>query len=167
MQRSRQMASKVQIKTVPTIWEVPCVLWSIVSEILVQVYPRKRVGRSRVCFRRTLNGIINRMRTGAQWNKLPKEFGDDSTVHRWFQLWCEDQLMARTWSVLATQCSYLGGVHYPLKRRRWRDLRAATTGAVCPLTRANTLLQVLCIQACPGLRSGDNSPEDQFAANDP
>ena len=103
-------------------------LWSIVSEILVQAYPRKRVGRSRVCFRRILNGIIYRMRTGTQWNRLPKEFGDDSTVHRWFQRWCEDQLMARIWSVLATQCSYLGGVHYPLKRRRWWDPSPASLG---------------------------------------
>ena len=106
------MASQVQSKTLPTIWEVPSVLWSIVSEILVQAYPRKRVGRSRVCFRRILNGIIYRMRTGTQWNRLPKEFGDDSTVHRWFQRWCEDQLMARIWSVLATQCADLGGVHW-------------------------------------------------------
>ncbi len=30
------MASQVQIKTLPTIWELPCVLWSIVSEILVE-----------------------------------------------------------------------------------------------------------------------------------
>jgi transposase len=96
------MAGQVQGKTLPTIWEVPSVLWSIVSEILAQApYPRKRVGRSRVCFRRILNAIIYRMRTGTQWNRLPKEFGDDSTVHRWFQRWCEGQLMARIWSVLS------------------------------------------------------------------
>ena len=89
------MASQVQSKALPTIWEVPSVLWSIVSEILAQAYPRKRAGRPRACFRRILNAIIYRMRTGAQWNRLPKEFGDDSTVHRWFQRWCEDQLMAR------------------------------------------------------------------------
>jgi len=33
------MASQVQNKTLPTIWEVPSVLWSIVSEILVQTLP--------------------------------------------------------------------------------------------------------------------------------
>ena len=52
------MASQVQGKTLLIIWEVPSVLWSLVSEILAQAYPRKRVGRSRVCFHNILNGII-------------------------------------------------------------------------------------------------------------
>jgi len=106
------MASSVQGKALPPIWEVPNVLWSVVSRILEQAYPRKRVGRCRVCFRRVLNGIIFRMRTGAQWNWLPKEFGDDSTVHRWFQRWCKDQVMAKIWSALASECSELEGVHW-------------------------------------------------------
>ena len=36
-----------------------------------------------------LDGIIFRLRSGCQWNRLPKEFGDDSTVHRTFQRWVE------------------------------------------------------------------------------
>ena len=106
------MASEVQGKALPTIWEIPDVLWSIISGILGQAYPRKAVGRSRACFRKIFNGIIYRMRTGAHWNKLPKEFGDDSTMHRWFQRWCRDELMAKIWSVLACQCSELGGVDW-------------------------------------------------------
>ena len=27
-----------------------------------------------------LNGILFRLRNGCQWNQLPKQFGDDSTV---------------------------------------------------------------------------------------
>jgi putative transposase len=111
-QRRQTMASEVQSKALATIWEIPDVLWSIISGILGQAYPRKTVGRSRVCFRKILNGIIYRMRTGAHWNRLPKEFGDDSTMHRWFQRWCRDELMAKIWSVLASQCSELGGVHW-------------------------------------------------------
>ena len=34
-----------------------------------------------------LNGIIFRLRSGCQWNRLPKELGDDSTIHRTFQRW--------------------------------------------------------------------------------
>ncbi|MBM3216939.1 transposase, partial [Candidatus Poribacteria bacterium] len=26
--------------------------------------------------------------TGCQWNRIPKEYGDDSTIHRHFQAWC-------------------------------------------------------------------------------
>ena len=32
-----------------------------------------------------MDGIIFRMRSGCQWNRLPKELGDDSTIHRTFQ----------------------------------------------------------------------------------
>ena len=36
-----------------------------------------------------LDGIIFRMRSGCQWNRLPRELGDDSTIHRTFQRWVE------------------------------------------------------------------------------
>ena len=35
--------------------------------------------------RRILDGIIFRMRADCQWNRLPRELGDDSTIHRTFQ----------------------------------------------------------------------------------
>jgi len=106
------MANPVQGKALPTIWEVPNVLWSIISSVLQQAYPPNKVGRGRVCFRRVLNGVIYRMRTGTQWNWLPKEFGDDSTLHRWFQRWCKDQVMAKIWSILVSECNELKGVHW-------------------------------------------------------
>ena len=43
-------------------------------------YPPKPKGHRRVDLRRVLNGILFRLRTGCQWNQLPKQFGDDSTV---------------------------------------------------------------------------------------
>jgi putative transposase len=107
------MASTVQSKTLPTVWEVPCALWSVISSILLQAYPRgKKGGRPRSCFRKIFDGIIYRMRTGAQWNRLPKEFGDDSTVHRWFQRWCKDGIMTKIWSVLASDCNELAAVFW-------------------------------------------------------
>jgi putative transposase len=106
------MAGSAQVKALPPISEVPNVLWSVVSKILEQAYPRNKVGRCRVCFRKVLNGIIYRMRTGAQWNWLPKEFGDDSTAHRWFQRWCKDQVMAKICSALANECNELKGVRW-------------------------------------------------------
>ena len=51
--------------------------------------PPKTTGRKRVNPRPILNGIIFRLRSGCQWNHLPKTFGDDSTIHRTFQLWVE------------------------------------------------------------------------------
>ncbi len=110
--RRLTLASQTRTQALPTIWDVPCALWSTISEILLQAYPLKKRGRPRSCFRKILNGIIYRMRTGAQWNRLPKEFGDDGTVHRWFQRWCKDRIMNRIWSALATRCNDLAGVFW-------------------------------------------------------
>src|SRR5574341_2414973 len=98
------MGDASQGKELPTIWEVPEALWSYVVAILIEAYPPKRVGRPRGPFRSMLNGIIYRFRTGAQWNHLPQEFGDDSTIHRWFQRWCKDGVFRKIWVVLVEKC---------------------------------------------------------------
>ena len=74
------------VQTLETIWEVNDTLWAIVEPILLDFSPRKRTGRPPACWQGRLNGIIFQMRTSCQWNKLPKQFGDDSTVHRWFSV---------------------------------------------------------------------------------
>ena len=76
--------------TLSTIWKILDDLWAIIEPILVSAWPRRDPrGRHHVDWRRCLNGIIYQMRTGCQWNQLPKSFGDDSMVHRWFQRWYE------------------------------------------------------------------------------
>jgi len=94
------------------IWEIPDELWERIRPILEAYWPRKKRGRPPADWRGVLNGIIFRLRTGCQWNRLPKEFGDDSTVHRWFQRWCRDGVMERIWSVLVAECDELKGVYW-------------------------------------------------------
>lgn len=57
--------------------------------------PPVNIGRPRADWRRIFNGIVFRLRIGFQGNKLPEQFGDDSTVHRWFQRWCKSGVMKR------------------------------------------------------------------------
>jgi putative transposase len=100
-------------KTVDTIWEIPDNLWALIEPILQEdAPPPKNSGRPRADWRRILNGIVFRMRTSCQWNRLPKEFGDDSTVHRWFQRWCRNGVMERIWAFLVHECDELGGVDW-------------------------------------------------------
>ena len=66
----------------------------------------------RVAPRRMLDGIIFRMRSGCQWNRLPKELGDDSTIHRTFQRWVQLGVLERIWSVMVKECEELGGVEW-------------------------------------------------------
>jgi transposase len=58
-----------------TIWEVPDELWQRIEPILLADAPPKPTGRKRANWRRVLDGILFRMRSGCQWNQLPKEFG--------------------------------------------------------------------------------------------
>ena len=98
---------------IPTIWEVSDDLWTRIEPILRDAWPRKsRRGRQHADWRKCLNGIIYHMRTGCQWNRLPKEFGDDSTVHRWFQRWCQNGVFRRIWALLVAECDELGAVYW-------------------------------------------------------
>jgi putative transposase len=99
-------------KPLATIWEVPDPLWERVLPILQEFWPRKRTGRHHADWRRALNGIIFRMRSGCQWEQLPRRFGPKSTVHDWFQRWCAGGVMQRLWAELAAECDQLGAVDW-------------------------------------------------------
>lgn len=106
--------------TQPTIWEVPDDVWALVEPILNDCYPAKPKGHRRVDLRRVLNGIIFRLRTGCQWHQLPKQLGDDSTVHRHFQQWGQRGIFAQIWAVWVEACDVLGGVNW-----QWQAADAA------------------------------------------
>ena len=72
----------------------------------------KSTGRRRADPRRILDGIIFRRRSGCQWNRLPRELGDDSTSHRTSQHWVELRVLERIWGVLLEECEELGGVQW-------------------------------------------------------
>ena len=104
--------TKAQKPKPDTIWTLPDALWDIIEHLLVQAYPIKTTGRPRVDLRRVFNGIIFRMRSGCPWNYLPKEFGSDRTVHRWFQRFSHDGFLGRLWAELAGVCHDLGEVDW-------------------------------------------------------
>lgn len=106
------MADRKVSNDMPAIWEIPEALWVVFTNELERAYPPKRRGRPRCCFRLILNAIIYRIRSGVQWNHLPKELGDDSTAHRWFQRWCKDGIFKKIWAILLEQCDELGGVDW-------------------------------------------------------
>jgi putative transposase len=103
---------KHEVKPLPTIWKVNDELWSIIQEILDELDPPAPTGRPRTGQREALNGIIYVMRTGCQWNQLPAEFGDDSSVHRTMQRWIGKGVFQRIWSALVENCEELGGVDW-------------------------------------------------------
>ena len=73
---------KKAVEPLPTIWRVDDVLWAEVESVLAEYDPPAKFGPKRIDQRKALDGVIYRMRSGVQWNQLPAEFGDDSSVHR-------------------------------------------------------------------------------------
>lgn len=108
----RMARTKRQTKPLPTIWEVSDALWDIIQKILDELDPPAATGRPRTGQRQALNGIIYQMRSGVQWNQLPRQFGDDSSVHRTMQRWMAKGVFARIWAELIENCEELGGVDF-------------------------------------------------------
>jgi transposase len=97
----------------PTLWEIPDLLWdNLIAPLLAEFDPPRTKGRRRADPRRCLNGILYRARTGCQWNHLPAEFGDDATVHRTLKRWEEQQIFDRLWALLIYHCEELQAVHW-------------------------------------------------------
>ncbi len=108
--------TKKTIEPLPTIWEVNDELWSIIQALLDDLDPPAPTGRPRTGEREALDGIIYQMRSGCQWNHLPRQFGDDSSVHRALQRWIAKGVFERVWALLIENCEELGGVDW-----RWQS----------------------------------------------
>jgi putative transposase len=118
------MEPKNDDKPLPTIWRVPDEMWKLIEPILLEYDPPAATGRKRIDQRAALNALIFRMRSGCQWNQLPEEFPDDSSVHRTFQRWVESGTLQRIWAVLIESCSELGGLDW-----QWQSADAAMNKA--------------------------------------
>jgi putative transposase len=104
---------KPAAEPLPTIWKVPDDLWTdFLEPILRQHDSEPRTGRPRIDQRQALDGIIYIMRSGCQWNALPKEFGDDSSVHRTYQRWVKLGIFRKIWAKLTSACDEIGGVGF-------------------------------------------------------
>jgi transposase len=99
-------------KPLPTIWKVPDDLWEVFHHLIVTHDPPNKTGRKRIDPRKAFNGIIFRLRSGCQWNQLPAEFGDDSSVHRTFQRWDALGLFDKLWATLLHTCQDMDGVDW-------------------------------------------------------
>ena len=93
----------------PPIWRLSDEQWAMVKPVLAEYDPPAEKGPDRVDQRPVMDAVIFRLRTGCQWNRLPKEYPDDSTVHRHFQRWVERAVFPHLWAVVQEACEDLGG----------------------------------------------------------
>ena len=117
----------VERNALATIWEIPDPLWHQIEPLLLDDAPQMATGRPRSNLRNVFDGVIFRMRSGCQWAKIPKVFGAKSTLHRWFQQWCERGVMERIWERLVERADELGLVQW-----RWQSADGAMSKARFP-----------------------------------
>ncbi len=111
-------------KFLGTIWRIPDDLWNKLKPLLDEYDPPKLNGRKRINARAALNAIVFRLRSGCQWNQLPAEFPDDSSVHRTFQRWESKGVLAQIWAALIEECEEVGGVNW-----QWQSADGAMSKA--------------------------------------
>jgi putative transposase len=103
---------KKKKKALPTIWEIPDELWKRMAPLILEMDPPKETGRPRANPRNVMDAIIFRIRTGCQWNHIPRVYGDDSTIHRTFPHWVEIGLFPQLWALLVEECEEFGLVDW-------------------------------------------------------
>jgi transposase len=69
---------------------IPDVVWDKIIAVLspsIRRRKKKKAGRQRMDDRKAMSAIFFVLRTGCQWNALPRGLGASSTVHDRFQEW--------------------------------------------------------------------------------
>ena len=63
--------------------------WRLVREVLP---PPEHAGRPRTDDRKTINGILWKLKSGAGWNTIPRKYGSSSTCHARFRSWQQSRV---------------------------------------------------------------------------
>jgi len=109
----------------PTIWHIPDDLWSLLAPLLGPEKAPGTPGRRAVAFRRIFDGIVYVLRTGCQWQALPRqEYAPGSTVHGRFRQWVKAGVFEKAWQVLLKYYDQEVGIDW-----KWQVLDGVITKA--------------------------------------
>ena len=105
-------------------WRIPAALWARMELVLPKHRRSKKGGRPRKDPRPIAEGIFYILRTGCQWNAVPREFGTSSTLHRYFQLWERHGVFQKLWKITVDEYEELRGLEWT-----WQSLDGVMTKA--------------------------------------
>jgi putative transposase len=112
----------VLMRTEP--WAVSDELWAQVEPLIPPTPSHAKGGRTRVADRQVFSAIVYVLRTGIQWNALPRELGASSTVHDRFQEWERAGLFRTLWKAGLTSYDEFQGIDW-----RWQAMDGVMTKA--------------------------------------
>jgi putative transposase len=113
----------MEVKEVGRRYRVSDEFWERIEPVLPRRKKQRR-GRPRLPLRRVLEGIFYVLRTGIQWNAVPRQFGSSSSLHRYFQHFVEDGVFERLWALALEEYDELKGIEW-----RWQSMDGAMTQA--------------------------------------
>lgn len=115
-------------------WELSDSLWARIEPLLPKVKSRYRGrgknrkhigGRPSADQRKVMSGILYVLRTGCQWNALPKvPYGSGKTAHSYFQRWTRKGVFRRMWQEGLAEYDELKGIAW-----KWQAVDGAMTKA--------------------------------------
>jgi putative transposase len=105
-------------------WELSEEVWERAEPLLPAPKPRLKGGRPPRSDREMLGAILFVLRTGLQWNALPREIGASTTVYDRFRAWERDGFFARLWAAGLAEYDELVGIDW-----EWLSLDGVLTKA--------------------------------------
>lgn len=105
-------------------WELSDEAWERAAPLLPMHKLRLKGGRPPEDDRRMLAAILYVLRTGIQWNALPREVGASTTVYDRFRWWLADGVFLRLWQAGLAEFEELEGLDWS-----WLSMDGAMTKA--------------------------------------
>ena len=105
-------------------YQIPDELWEWIEPILPKVEPNPKGGRPREDDRKMMNAIFYLLRTGGQWNGLPRSLGASSTAHDRFKEWEKAGVFANLWLIGLVKYDEMVGIDW-----EWQSMDGAITKA--------------------------------------
>src|SRR3954468_3862835 len=79
-------------------------------------------GRPAAERRQVMAGILYVLRTGCQWNAVPREYGSGKTLHRYFQRWTRAGVFKNLWKSGLEEYAEVKGIDW-----KWQAADGAIT----------------------------------------
>ena len=105
-------------------WKVSDEFWEKVEPLVPPAPSHAKGGRPRMGDREAFAAMIYVLRTGIQWNALPRELGASSTVHDRFQEWQKAGFFEELWRAGLADYDEMEGIEW-----EWQALDGAMTKA--------------------------------------
>ena len=105
-------------------WELTDALWERIAPLIPPRPVRRKGGRPPRSDRAMLSAILYVLRTGLQWNALPREYGASTTVYDRYRLWITQGVFQRMWEAGLAEFDELEGIDW-----EWQSLDGAMTKA--------------------------------------